>query len=204
MDETPVWFDMPAKRTIDRKGSKRVPILTTGNEKKRVTLVLCCSNKGDKMQPALIVRGQSDQHSTSAVLNGVRIWHQPKGWMNSELMLRWLSQIYAGAAESNRDILVLDSFSGHKSASVKACYRERSIKVAVIPGGCTPYLQPLDIAVNRSFKASLKRAWNALMQSRASANQCIDLDQLTRWISEIWRDLSPVIIKNGFRKAFNR
>ena len=122
-------------------------------------------------------------------------------------MQRWLSEIYSDAAVDARDMLILDSFSGHKSAPVKTHYRDHSIKVAMIPGGCTPYLQPLDIAVNRSFKANLKNAWNKFIQARVlndAETRCVDLDQLTRWIHQIWRDLSPIVIKNGFRKALHR
>ena len=39
MDETPVYFDMPNSRTIDKKGKKEVWIRSTGAEKRRFTAV---------------------------------------------------------------------------------------------------------------------------------------------------------------------
>ena len=35
MDETPLWFDLPANHTLDFKGVKTVQSRTTGNEKLR-------------------------------------------------------------------------------------------------------------------------------------------------------------------------
>ena len=34
-------------------------------------------------------------------------------------------------------------------------------KVSIIPGGCTRFIQPLDISVNRSFKDNLRTHWAA-------------------------------------------
>lgn len=44
MDETPVWFNMPARSTVDVKGTKRVPLLQSVNNKHRVTVVLACAS----------------------------------------------------------------------------------------------------------------------------------------------------------------
>lgn len=41
MDETPLYLDMSMKRTIETKGKRCVPYLNTGNERKRVSVVLC-------------------------------------------------------------------------------------------------------------------------------------------------------------------
>ena len=46
MDETPMWFDMPSKRTIDFRGFKTVPSKTTGKQKLRYTVVLCAMANG--------------------------------------------------------------------------------------------------------------------------------------------------------------
>ena len=46
MDETPVYFDMPGSRTIERKGKQEVRIGSTGAEKRRFTAVLACTAGG--------------------------------------------------------------------------------------------------------------------------------------------------------------
>ena len=54
MDETPVWFDMPAARTVESRGAKTVLLKTTGNEKTRFTVVLSCLADGTKLKPMVI------------------------------------------------------------------------------------------------------------------------------------------------------
>ena len=56
MDETPVWFDMPAARTVESRGVKTVLLKTTGNEKTRFTVVLSCLADGTKLKPMVIFR----------------------------------------------------------------------------------------------------------------------------------------------------
>ena len=40
MDETPMYFDLPANKTIDFEGVKSVKVTTTGHEKLRYTVLL--------------------------------------------------------------------------------------------------------------------------------------------------------------------
>jgi hypothetical protein len=53
MDEMPLFLDMPMKRTMEVKGRRSVPYLNTGNERKRISVVLCCSEHGQKMSQCL-------------------------------------------------------------------------------------------------------------------------------------------------------
>ena len=54
-----------------------------------------------------------------------------------------------------RSLLVLDSFSAHKTDAVKQRFREKKTDLAVIPGGLTSRLQPLDVLLNKSFKSKV-------------------------------------------------
>jgi hypothetical protein len=60
-------------------------------------------------------------------------------------------------------MLIMDSFTGHKTTEVKdACKRH---DICMIPGGCTKYLQPLDLTVNRSYKCRLKDGYAKMMKT---------------------------------------
>ncbi|CAI7794510.1 unnamed protein product, partial [Closterium sp. NIES-54] len=56
--------------------------------------------------------------------------------------------------QSRSAMLVLDSYRGHLTKEVKARFAALNIVPAVIPAGCTADVQPLDVSVNKSFKAS--------------------------------------------------
>ena len=53
-------------------------------------------------------------------------------------------------------MLVLDSFRDHTTNPVKNQLVEKNTNIAVIPGGCTSKLQPLDVTINKSFKSKVK------------------------------------------------
>jgi hypothetical protein len=58
---------------------------------------------------------------------------------------------------AEKTLLVMDSCRTHLTLDVKDILHSHIFDVAVIPGGCTKYLQPLDLTVNRSFKANLRK-----------------------------------------------
>jgi hypothetical protein len=79
-----------------------------------------------------------------------------KGWVNEEEMIWWVENIWTKRTTDlldSRSLIVLDSFRGHLVDSVKQKFTEKNTDMAVIPGGLTPRLQPLDIAINKSFKS---------------------------------------------------
>jgi hypothetical protein len=43
---------------------------------------------------------------------------------------------------------------------------QKHTKLAVIPVGLTKFLQPLDIAVNKSFKSHLRKSWENWMENQ--------------------------------------
>jgi hypothetical protein len=56
-------------------------------------------------------------------------------------------------------LLIVDSFSGYLSSNFKQRIKSENIPITVIPGGLTKECQPLDIEINRSFKAQFRKLW---------------------------------------------
>ena len=54
-----------------------------------------------------------------------------------------------------RSLLILDSFTAHKTFAVKNRFHEKYTDIAIIPGGLTSRLQPLDVSLNKSFKSKV-------------------------------------------------
>ena len=57
MDETPVWKNMVSSTTVDKTGSKDVPLKTTGHEKVRVSVCLAAKGDGMKLKPFVVFAG---------------------------------------------------------------------------------------------------------------------------------------------------
>ena len=57
MDETPVWFEMPGKSTLDIKEASEVTVVSTGHEKDRLTVTLGAYADGTKLSPLVHLPG---------------------------------------------------------------------------------------------------------------------------------------------------
>ena len=62
-----------------------------------------------------------------------------------------------------RALLVWDSFRGQLTDAVKDLLARQTVDVAVIPGGLTSVLQPLDKCINKPFKAKLRMLYDTWM-----------------------------------------
>ncbi|CAI7898758.1 unnamed protein product [Closterium sp. NIES-53] len=50
-DQTPLFVEMSAEKTIEHRGARSVPIRTVGYEKTRLTVMLACTASGEKLRP---------------------------------------------------------------------------------------------------------------------------------------------------------
>lgn len=57
-------------------------------------------------------------------------------------------------------MLVLDSFRWHIMERVKRAVANADCQFVIIPGGLTPVLQPLDVALNKPFKNRVAAHYN--------------------------------------------
>src|SRR6266536_2171906 len=73
-------------------------------------------------------------------------------WMDENEMLYWIENVWsrcAGMLSNPQSLLVLDSFSAHIVDSVKCQFGEKNTNIAIISGGLTSRLQPLDVSMNK-------------------------------------------------------
>ncbi len=89
----------------------------------------------------------------------------------------------------------MDCAPGHKTDQVKRACKELNFDICMIPGGMTKYLKPLDISVNRSFKAKLRRYHVQGLIDGGSGSLIQD-------ISRAIKEVSVEAITNGFRKMY--
>jgi hypothetical protein len=84
--------------------------------------------------------------------NGICVYKQANKNMNGNIMCSYIENVLAPCFErKERKLLIMDSAPGHKTELVKQVCKKHNFDVAMIPGGMTKYLQPLDISVNRSL-----------------------------------------------------
>ncbi|KAF7641570.1 hypothetical protein LDENG_00277240 [Lucifuga dentata] len=85
------------------------------------------------------------------------------GWMNDSLTADWIQSVVGKFSFTPR-LLVWDSYRCHISAATKTELKSGyNITTAVIPGGCTKYIQAPDLMWNQPFKQSLHDAYDRWM-----------------------------------------
>jgi len=82
--------------------------------------------------------------------------------MDTEGMKTWVQKVWRarhGGLGRRRSLLVHDVFEAHITESVKAAFVRENTNLAVIRGGLTSILQPLDVALNKLFKDGVRKRW---------------------------------------------
>ena len=183
MDESPIFLDCPANRTIDEVGAETVEIGSTKHEKDRVTAVLCVTAAGDKLDPLVIhrvhekttfVRTNQIFRATVRVVDAERgtdrdvtVWYSFSytAYMNQTIMSKWIRLVYQPHASSIRStpgfapILIMDNMGAHDAPAVKEEFARARIQHRFFPPNQTPNLQPLDHSINASFKVHYEKEW---------------------------------------------
>ena len=87
MDEVPLTFDVPSKRTVGVEGAKTVAVETSGHEKIHFTVVLACCADGTKLPPTIIFKRK--MFLKEKIPSGVIVHTRENRWMNEEGMKNW-------------------------------------------------------------------------------------------------------------------
>jgi hypothetical protein len=207
MDEVPLTFDMVPNSTVTAKGSKTITIKSTGHEKSNFTCVLGILADGTKLPILNIFKLKKLPCGTWP--DGVHVRANPKGWMNELEMNWWIENVWKKRSDGISDphsLLVLDSFRGHLVDPVKQKLKDMKTMMAVVPGGCTSRLQPLDVAVNKSFKANLRSLWVQWMTSdeekdltKSGRYKRPSYELVCRWTAIAWDKVDPDLVRRSFK-----
>ncbi|CAI7788039.1 unnamed protein product [Closterium sp. NIES-53] len=102
-------------------------------------------------------------------------------------------------------MLIIDSYRGHLTKEVKARFAALKIVPVVIPAGCTADVQPLDVSVNKSFKASVRQQYQSWFEAD-SMNILTPAGNIKKppsavvlkWIIREWKAVPADLIKKAF------
>ena len=207
MDEVPMCFDMPSSYTVDRTGGNNIKINTTGSEKNGFTVVLCVTADGNKLPPMVIFKRKTIPKEKFP--NGIIVSANEKGWINEEMFIKWVKEVWCKRPCTffrPKSILAFDSAPAHLTAISKKTLHKTTIS-AVIPGGLTKLLQPLDISVNRSFKLKIREEWEKWMVNgfhsftKSGKIKKASCSTVCEWILLAFNSITKDCIINGFKKA---
>ncbi|CAI7811459.1 unnamed protein product [Closterium sp. NIES-53] len=94
---------------------------------------------------------------------------------------------------------------GHLTPEVKKKFGELNLVPAVIPAGCTSEIQPLDVAVNRSFKAAVRQLYQEWFEregvdtlTKKGNIKKPPVELTLKWISAAWKSVPKELIQRAF------
>lgn len=205
MDQTSIFYDMPPAYTVVQRGASQNRILTSNNEKKRVSVLLSVRGDGVKCKPLIVYKGAP----FARIYNEVRAFDddfalhtvQDKAWTDLTVLRYWCTRIWSQAAgeTDGQKLLLVDSLKLH-TANRALFYCDRDdIEVKFIPSNCTGLIQPLDISVIRAFKLRVMELWN----NHDLLNEEVTREVISDWIKQAWDDVPIDVITNSFSKLAN-
>lgn len=204
MDETPMRFELPSSKTLEFSGSRTVPVKSCGAEKRSFTVTLAVAADGKNLPPSVIFKGVRTPRDL-AVPDTVRVSFHKKGWMDEKGVKEWILTCLPRNPRDERSLLVWDSFRAHLTESVKADLQRRKIDVAVIPGGLTPVLQPLDKCLNKPFKDNMRRKYLNWMMTGpfeytpAGKKKAPSKNLVLRWVKQSWEEIPEEMMRRSFK-----
>ncbi|XP_021928999.1 tigger transposable element-derived protein 6-like [Zootermopsis nevadensis] len=203
-DESGLFYRQhPTRSLIERretcKGGKK--------SKERITVLLCCNSRGEKLKPVVIVNAARPRafKTNNVKLDDLPvIWcHNKKAWMTSKIYPEWLNEVNLKMKRANRKILLLvDNATSHVSSNLS------NVSIQFLPPNLTSEVQPLDKGIIQSVKLLYRKQ---LMHSLINAaDKCKDVTEFSRsvtvldairWILGAWAEVSHQTIAKCFRHA---
>lgn len=214
MDQSPIWFSMNPKTTLDLKGAASINGRRTSETGTRFTCTLAISANGDKLRPFLIFKGTKDgdiatrEFPANPNRVAVDLCCQKLAWQDGDNMLRWIEKAMVPylqeKAQGAPAVLMLDHFSVHWTAPVQQRLTELGVACEKIPAGCTGLVQPIDVGIGKPFKDRVRGAWWTSMKESLPNTKVSTKDQRTRaiqWVRDSWEAIPEAVVRNAWKKS---
>ena len=105
-------------------------------------------------------------------------------------------------------LLAWDTFEAHMKETVKKLLKEMKTDDALIPGGCTKYIQgPPSVSLNKPFKEYIMEFYDEWLATgvhqytEAGNMKSASRELVVTWILEAWRRLDKTLIAKSFKSC---
>jgi hypothetical protein len=156
LDQVPRYFETEPTRTIAPKGARQVLMKKGGSSHKKFTVTFMASLAGHISRPHFLFPKLKNRPS---VPQGADVDVNETGMWSDKILHDFINKNIASrpatALFREPTLLILDSYGSHLKYLEANRHRllQMNIHVIVVPPNMTCILQPLDVAINRSFQA---------------------------------------------------
>ncbi|XP_037300056.1 uncharacterized protein LOC119190892 [Manduca sexta] len=122
-----------------------------------------------------------------------------RGWMETDIFFNYMSKVVIPVlAENKPSLMIYDGHSTHVNSKVVSLAAANGITILKLPAHTSHLLQPLDLAVFRSFKS----IWDQKIVEWQRQNVGIRMRKqaFAEKFAEAWHQTRPSVICNGFSK----
>ncbi len=202
-DETGLYYRALPTRSMVTKEDK---CKGTKTSKDRMTVLLCCSAKGEKLKPFVIGHSARPRCFKNYSIGsfGVQYSHNKRAWMTSILFSEWLRKLNNKMSLANRKILLfVDNCSAHPDLTFS------HVKIEFLPPNTTSKLQPCDAGIIAAVKANYRKRLlrHVLLRMEYSEGDCVALSKSVsimdaiEWLKISWQNVGAVTIEKCFAKC---
>ena len=228
-DETAMYFEMTSKIIFQKRGAQSVPVKTGGGDRLRCTVMLGITAAGGKMKPYIIFKGKAPANfakkprsnsiwakvcqliDEGKISKKVVVGVNEKAWMTTRDYNRWITECFRfrpgrPSSANHPNILIVDNFGPHKDPNINVrLLHDFNTYVVLVPPGCTPKFQPLDVLLMRVFKNHLRVLYASWVRENpvpaGEERPKPGLDLVCKWIEEAWDRVPTPLVKKSFQSA---
>ena len=150
------------------------------------------------------ISGNISEREKKQYATDVKVFFTPKGVNNTPTMNKYISYWMSKIKDNKLKLFITDSSGTHLNGETLRLLRKDSVVVAIIPKGCTMYIQALDVFVFSVFKHHYYECSEEFIEKygprskiKLTASQSRIL--CTRLTSSAWkRTLASVDFKQAF------
>ena len=190
-------------KVLSLRGKRQVGAIKSAERGSNVTVCCTMSASGVHLPPVIIFpRKRIRQELTDAAPPGSLILSQERGWMNSDLFLKYLQHFvhHVKPSISSKVLLILDGHHTHKTAAAVDFCLKHGIVLLCLPPHTTHKLQPLDVSFFKSFNCHYDRAVENWLRNHPG--RVLTIHQIPQLVNDAFgKSASVVIAQNGFRKT---
>lgn len=202
LDETSLCLD-PTKTKVVGAINKPCSRTTFGSGRENVTVLVAASAAGQKISPLIIFKGKNIWNQWMADSNHydfeLAYAASPKGWIEGPIFLNYLKNVLFPSLGTERPVLIIyDGHSTHVNLDVVHLAIQNDITILKLPPHTSHLLQPLDVAVFKSFKCKWDEklvAWQ-----RHNVGTKMPKNVFAQTFGDTWQETCPNVIKTGFKK----
>ena len=204
VDETGVTVNHKPQKIVAARGKKSVAVINSAEKGKTVTAVCCVSAAGHYCPPLLIfprVRMKAELLDKAPV--GAIGVANKSGWINEKIFVQWFDHFlgyFQPQHRSSPSLLIMDGHTSHVSLELVNKARDNNVSLLILPSHCTHKVQPLDVAVFKSFKSQYDRA--VMNWLHAHPGRAVQESNVAELFSESWGKAATVANAiSGFAKS---